>query len=212
MAEHYGGKEAWRRSTLLQEALVHLASQHSWAWFGTVTFRRACRPTAAGRLFFAFLAAMPSLSRPTDVLWGTEGSSRSGRIHLHFLAKRAAISWTYRQWKERLGDHLGWSRVYPYDVARGAAWYVTKYVLKETAGADAEWGWWGHEDLLDSVDKGIVVAPRNPSAPHRYPRASDSEAQTHQELDAEEDAQLWIESAEEVARQIAEARRQGSLR
>lgn len=187
----------WENSEL-QAATVALAESpdHHWEWFATITFRYPVRSLAASRILFSYLAGLPSLLRPTDVLWGTE-LHRNGGAHLHCLMNSGYCPRSWKDWNDDCARWMGWARWYPYDPKRGAAWYVTKYVLKETSSADASWGWWGKEELLDELVGRNQVSRRMGIRNKRFARAEEAQEEVEEELDRSEEARRWLKEIEQ---------------
>ena len=135
------------RKEALDEWGRWLSESWEWSWFVTLTFdpslvRSGTRTMwgwdASNRAFDRFLTQLTPQARGSQglsgSLWwvrGREPHHDSGGTHFHALiggleptvSRRAAWEW----WKVRCGIN----RIEPYDPARGAAHYLTKYVVKQ---------------------------------------------------------------------------------
>jgi hypothetical protein len=124
-----------------------LSGQWEWSWFFTGTFdpkkvRHGTRTTwgwaATEKAWGDFLAWVQPSARGSQglsgSLWwvrGREPHHDSGGTHFHALiggldptvSRRDAWAW----WKDRCGIN----RIEPYEPSRGAAHYLTKYVVKQ---------------------------------------------------------------------------------
>jgi hypothetical protein len=124
-----------------------LSKGWDWSWFVTLTFdpKRATHGTrnlfgwaATDRAWYELLAevegaegARQGLAPHTWWVRGREPHHGYGGTHFHALigglspaaSRRDAWSW----WKDRYGIN----RIEPYDPSRGAAHYLTKYVVKQ---------------------------------------------------------------------------------
>jgi hypothetical protein len=124
-----------------------LSEGWDWSWFVTLTFdpqkvRAGTRTqwgwSASNRAWEQFMEQLTPQARGSQglsgQLWwvrGREPHHDSGGTHFHALiggiepsvSRRDAWSW----WKSRVGIN----RIEPYDPTRGAAHYLTKYVVKQ---------------------------------------------------------------------------------
>lgn len=136
---------------LRQEALSEwgdwLAGQWDWSWFVTMTFdpRRVRNGTrtswgwaATSRAWDRFIERITPEARggqglSGSVWWvrGREPHHDSGGTHFHGLVGGLDPSVSRREAWRYLWENVGLARVDPYDPGRGAAHYLTKYVVKE---------------------------------------------------------------------------------
>lgn len=108
-----------------------------WDWWATLTFAKPRGPAAATRAFLAWIGAVRRGHDGRDVASPSAGFflghevGQLGRLHLHCLVggldPTARRDEAWRWWFSRLGR----AEVLPYDPARGAGWYVAKYVAKQ---------------------------------------------------------------------------------
>lgn len=136
-----------RRKEVLTEWGSWLSSGWSWSWFVTLTFdpRKVSAGTrtlwgwgATDRAWEAFVRHLEPLARGEQglsgsVWWvrGREPHHDSGGTHFHALVgglgPMVSRQEAWRWWFER----YGMARIEPYEAGRGAAHYLTKYVVKE---------------------------------------------------------------------------------
>ena len=118
--------------------------EFDWQTFGTLTFRKPRSVRRARELVGSFFDS----DRPSSValaVWGSE-PHQSGNGHSHVLikwhpwvhAKSTAFHFS-AEWRRKFG-HC-W--LYPFDPERGAVYYITKYVIKESMTTD-HWGVWAY--------------------------------------------------------------------
>lgn len=131
----------------LREAYGAWLEGLDWHSFGTFTFRQPRSVRRAGEIFRAFLdagtARCGEFFAPSVVVWGSE-PHKSGDGHIHALLRwhpwcglRAEAFACSAEWRARYGR----VELSKYDPTRGAAYYLTKYVLKDAAGS-GEWDVW----------------------------------------------------------------------
>ena len=135
------------RLDAIREDLIAWARHTDWTWWVTLTFRRQRRDYIAAQVTIEReLAALPTVLQPLRVLCALEAHA-SGFLHAHALWQAPAGSAelaTYRQMNEWWWERQGIGRFYPYDKARGAAAYITKYLLKDEH-VDSHWFVWTPE-------------------------------------------------------------------
>lgn len=144
---YYGG-----RSYEDREEVARWAREGRWRWWVTLTFRRPRRDYIAAQVTIEReLAKLPAMLQPTLVLCALEAHA-SGCLHAHALwsatpGRQACMG--YAWWNEWWYKRQGIARFYPYDPGKGAAWYITKYLLKGEH-VDSHWFVWSahKEDLL----------------------------------------------------------------
>lgn len=124
--------------------LAQFCGEFDWAYYATWTFRRPRKdPLQLEQTIRAGLRRLPPMYQPATAIVGLEGHE-SGCLHAHALMTRAPMDGGWRWWKEWAFKQWGISRVYPYEPARGAVWYLSKYVLKR--GVDGSWFVWQRGD------------------------------------------------------------------
>jgi hypothetical protein len=114
-------------SSPLVEGWGDFLSQFHWDWFVTLTFNFDVKTFTAHRRCATWLRELENAAG-SPIFWfrGDEYGERFGRFHMHLLIGNVAhlgrIAWMNR-WQKR----NGFARVFPFDPAKGAAYYVAKY-------------------------------------------------------------------------------------
>ena len=134
--------QAW--GTFLEE--VH--QKYPWDWFGTFTFARQISPAGAGYWFRKYLEELgrAGIAKPY-AFRADEYGPLNGRFHLHALVGNVSHLTIYcgerlprNVWGRNCcwlhGWRCGYARIYPYDPAKGARSYLSKYVTKALANWD----------------------------------------------------------------------------
>lgn len=184
----------------LREQYGEWLSSLDWHTFGTFTFRHGRSVRRAGELFRAFLDGGATASHGEHfalsvACWGSE-PHKSGDGHVHALLRwhpwvglRAEAFSMSAAWRLRFGR----VELSPYDPTRGAAYYLTKYVLKDAAGS-GEWDVWKEGGThADNVGGGELLRPPGRGREEGAPWKS------RQEVEEEIDEGWWLE---EVLREI----------
>ena len=108
--------------------------EQPWAHFATLTFRIESSPDYAVREFKRFVRRVEKeAERPTYWFYGSEYGSRLGRLHMHALlgnSDRLSKGQLTEAWSS------GFSKFIDYDPAKGASYYVAKYIVKDLADYD----------------------------------------------------------------------------
>lgn len=220
-------------SLKIRDSYSSWLSSVTWSTFGTFTFGRPRTVRRSGELFERWSAS--SLSDADLVVYGAE-PHQSGAGHLHAL-----IAW--HPWlnpgASSIAASRAWRRDYgrvvmaPYDRRRGATWYLTKYVLKDSLN-QGTWGVIGGEhvrqgeDLADGGSAGETDPPQGQAGSgggvstvgvrqsgdwplqHAAPEDDDGPPwRTQKEVDEEVDRQEFLE---EVLREFEETRRGREVR
>ncbi len=109
-----------------------------WSWYSTHTFPDLIHPEQAGKLWGRFVRELP----PTRWARALEYQKR-GVIHYHALVWFGGAGESRRltfmdRWQALSG---GFARIVAYDPARGATYYLGKYLAK---GGEIDFGgpWW----------------------------------------------------------------------
>ena len=135
----------------LAEAWGQFLSPFPWDWFCTFTFRVRVEPawTACGRsdrghqsdgqvstfsahrLFARFMRDVEAASgQPAFWFRGDEYGPAGGRFHIHALVGNVAAE-RRLYWMDEWNRRAGYARILPFEAGRGAAYYVSKYVVKQ---------------------------------------------------------------------------------
>ncbi len=115
----------------LREAWVDLLSRYEWSWFTTLTFRDLPKTyTAVNRTKKWLTAIKKQEKRRIPYFMCMEWTRLQNRPHMHLLmgglheVNRSKWWLTWFTW-------YGAARILPYDSRLGAAYYLTKYVVKD---------------------------------------------------------------------------------
>lgn len=112
----------------LRQGWVNLLSRYKWDWFTTLTFRDIPRTYTAINRAKQFLRAIEGKEKRKVGYYLAMELNRSGTPHFHALMGNLdgvrRLTWMDR-WE------YGYARIYPYEVDKGANYYITKYVVKE---------------------------------------------------------------------------------
>jgi len=177
-----------------RRALSSFLKQFSWQVFATLTFQKSFSPSAARRAFVrwfyglilpaylldpaAFDGLPPKqrqvlLQRRRKILrrhhpvafvaleWG---KTDRGVPHLHALLSGVGGDDLACQRAEGLWQSYGRARVEPYDPRRGAAFYCSKYLFKDSddvgewwlEGSSSAWRWWTARSSSPRNEAGTV--------------------------------------------------------
>lgn len=147
----------WSRNPIT-DAMAHFLDQvhqrYPWDWFVTLTFARVVSPGGAQHIFQSYLDEIgrEGVAKPY-AFRADEYGPLFGRFHLHALIgnvrhlnfycgnKLPPKTWGQRCcWLHRW--YCGYARISPYDPAKGAGFYLSKYVTK----AIAEYEFIGFDD------------------------------------------------------------------
>jgi len=147
---------------------VELDAVYRWDWYFTGTFRDdRLAPEACDRNWKIWthqlnrrVFGVRYTKRGQGAAWlrGTENHRHRNVTHYHALVGGGVGAENVFEWMERWNTLAGFARIFPYDRARGAAWYVTKYVAKE-----GEVDVWTPEQL--ALRPSHVAAPSDPVRP-----------------------------------------------
>lgn len=135
------------RKEALREWGDWLAAQWEWSWFVTMTFdpKKVTHGTrdlwgwaATDRAWAEFIEHVTPSARGEQglsgaVWWvrGREPHHDSGGTHFHGLIGGIPPNVSRREAWAWLKERCGMNRIEPYEPSRGAAHYLTKYVVKE---------------------------------------------------------------------------------
>lgn len=120
-----------RQVNPLRLAWVNLLSRYEWTWFVTLTFRDLPKSyTAVNRTKKWLTAIKKQEKRDIGYFLCLEWTRLQNRPHTHLLLanlegiRRDKWWYTWYTW-------YGRARILPYDKGLGAAYYLTKYVIKD---------------------------------------------------------------------------------
>ena len=120
----------------LTEAWGEFLAGYPWDWFVTLTFREPPGSFRAHRMFDRFARDIEKAANVT-IGWfrGDEYGPIGGRLHIHALMLNTShlprMAWL-NEWNRR----AGFARILPFDAAKGAAFYCSKYVTKQFGDYD----------------------------------------------------------------------------
>jgi len=141
----------WSENPLIEALSTFLEELHKtypWDWFATFTFARTISPNGAAYWFERYLRAAGNegVAKPY-AFRADEYGPLFGRFHLHALIGNVShltlwcgdflppnawgkkCCWLHR-WP------CGYARIFPYDPALGARYYLSKYITKQLASWD----------------------------------------------------------------------------
>jgi len=106
-------------------------SQFSWDWFATLTFEDQVTSFRAHRLFGIFVREIEKAAgAPITWFRADEIGPHGGRFHMHALIGN--VSHLRRlYWMDRWKELAGYARILPFELKRGAPFYVAKYLTKQ---------------------------------------------------------------------------------
>jgi hypothetical protein len=115
----------------LQQAWGNFIRDRPWDVFATCTFQDQVHPERANKLWNAWIHGVEHsrfrISKPQPIIWARATElQRRGVYHYHALLANVAgvpLFVAMRLW-EQIGG--GFARILPYDVHRGAAYYIAK--------------------------------------------------------------------------------------
>lgn len=120
---------------------IELDGIYRWEWYGTFTFRddrlgpEGChkRWRRWTHLLNRRVFGVRYWKRGQGAAWlrGTESHRARNVRHYHALIGGGVGGESVFEWMERWDELAGFARIFPYEPAKGAAWYVTKYVAKD---------------------------------------------------------------------------------
>ena len=200
----------------LRDSYTQWLREFDWQTFATLTFELP-RSVRRARDLVAEFVSSEEPSGVACIVWGSE-PHRTGNGHCHALikwhpwlkAKNAAFAFA-KCWRKRFG--LCW--LYPFDPERGAVYYVTKYVLKESFGED-HWGIsvYGKEVMeLDRMQGATLFDGASESGLRREPDSDawpgwrsqeEVEATLDQEVEARRIIEEEVKDYEEAYREYRE--------
>jgi hypothetical protein len=136
----------------LLDAWGDFLGQYHWAWFVTLTFAGDVKTFTAHNRCNAWLRSLErAAGHPIFWFRGDEFGSRFGKFHMHLLIGNVAHLHRFT-WMERWAVRNGWARVFEYNPALGARYYVAEYVNKQ-------FGEWELSDNLDAFKIQQSVLP-----------------------------------------------------
>lgn len=116
----------------LREAWGQFLSQFSWDWFVNLTFRGEVPTFRAYRILDRFLRDLEAAAGvPIHWFRADEYGERLGKFHMHLLIGNVAhLRRVY--WMDDWNRRAGYARILQFDRRRGAAYYVAKYITKQS--------------------------------------------------------------------------------
>ena len=157
-------------SSLLSDGWGEFLSGFLWDWYVTLTFAGDVKSFTAHHRCEAWLKSLDKAAGQS-IIWfrGDEYGERFGKFHMHLLIGGAGHLHRFT-WMNRWQARNGFARILPFDSAKGAAYYVSKYVTKQFGewdiGGDIEAfqiqqsnlpligqrGWGNNRDLSITID------------------------------------------------------------
>lgn len=120
----------------LAEAWGTFLAGYPWDWFLTLTFREPPGSFRAHRMFDRFARDIErAANAPIGWFRADEYGSIGGHLHIHGLmlgtGHLSRMAWLH-EWNR----WAGFARILPFDPAKGAAFYCSKYVTKQFGDYD----------------------------------------------------------------------------
>ena len=115
-----------------RKAFSEWLGTYEWETFGTYTFARTPGRTATHHFRRLLAKTVRHGHKKPTAFVAEEIGPRGGRLHLHALCKDTG--WKFTDLKREWERDYGIARGGKYDAARGAAHYVTKYIIKDSLG------------------------------------------------------------------------------
>lgn len=124
----------------LRQGYLNLLNRYNWDWFVTLTFRDLPRTYTAINRANRWLIYLQCKEKRKIGYYIAMEFTKQGTPHFHALLGNLdgvrRLTWM-DEWK------YGYARIYPYQVNRGADYYLTKYCLKE----EYQSGWYDIKGL-----------------------------------------------------------------
>lgn len=130
--DYNAGRVAVNDKKLIQQTWGDWLSDWDWEWYCTLTFRDNVGIRRANSLWQMWYKQLITATRK-DVQYVrfTEWQRNRGVPHYHVLMLN--LKHVRRlTWLDRWVDLAGWARIHKYNSNKGAAYYLSKYITKET--------------------------------------------------------------------------------
>ena len=135
-----------RQVNPLRSAWVKLLNRYNWDWFATLTFNYPPRTyTAQSRVSRWLNTLQRQEKRKIGYYKGME-FTRLGIPHFHLLMGNLHGVRRDKYWEIWFREN-GRARILPYDPRKGAAFYISKYVVKDEYSDTENWEVRGLEHL-----------------------------------------------------------------
>ena len=126
--------------------------QYRWDWFVTLTFAGDVKTFTADNRCNTWLRSLEKAAgHPIAWFRGDECGNRFGKFHMHLLVGSVAHLHRFT-WMTRWEARNGWARIFEFNPALGASYYVAKYVTKQ-------FGEWELSDNLDAFKVRQAILP-----------------------------------------------------
>jgi hypothetical protein len=136
-------------SSPLSDAWGEFLGGYPWDWFVTLTFVGDVKTFTAHNRCNAWLRSLEwATGHPIFWFRGDECGNRFGKFHMHLLIGNVAHLHRFT-WMKRWELRNGWARIFEFNPALGASYYVAKYVTKQ----------FGEWDLSDNLDAFKIQQP-----------------------------------------------------
>ncbi len=130
-------RDDWKSENALQDVVVKdawadwLSENWEWEWYVTLTFRESVGVRRANSLWqLWYKQLVGETKKDVQYVRFEEWQRLRGVPHYHALMLN--VKHVRRvKWNDRWAALAGWARVQKYDSNRGAAYYVSKYVVKD---------------------------------------------------------------------------------
>jgi len=137
----------------MSEVFGSWLAEYEWDYFGTFTFQMARKSSGIGPVarWWARMAEMNYC--PYGRAFIADEMHRDGeRVHVHALLYSDRTVWQEYLWGS-WRKHWGRERILRFDKAKGAAYYCSKYLIKDQCGS-GEWRMieWKEGQISDGSD------------------------------------------------------------
>ncbi len=132
-AEYEAGRVAIHDKGFVKQAWGDWLSENwNWEWYATLTFRDNVGVVRANSLWqMWYKQLITATRRDVQYVRFTEWQRNRGIPHYHVLMLN--LKHVRRlTWLDRWVDLAGWARIHKYNPNKGAAYYLTKYITKQT--------------------------------------------------------------------------------
>jgi hypothetical protein len=136
-------------SSPLSDAWGEFLGGYPWDWFVTLTFAGDIKTFTAHNRCGTWLRSLgKAAGHPITWFRGDECGNKFGKFNMHLLIGNVAHLHRFT-WMRRWEVRNGWARIFEFNPALGASYYVAKYVTKQ----------FGEWDLSDNIGASKIQQP-----------------------------------------------------
>ena len=122
----------------LRQSWVSFLNQFNWDWFATLTFSHSPRTYTAQNRVNRWLNALERQEKRKIGYYKAMEFTRLGVPHFHLLMGNLQGVRRDKYWELWFREN-GRARILPYDLEKGAAFYISKYVIKDEYSNTENW-------------------------------------------------------------------------